>query len=371
MVNFKNFEPSISKKLFELCREAVAEHASDIHLKPGYEPYIRDSDGKLRPLSHESKILKEEDVISFLGNLYGIESGSIRTTFDIDSKLPSALRDFWKNEDGEADASASMVLADGSSSSLRLNAYYSQDGVCLAIRILSNRVMSMDDIWLPPALRELRHKPEGLILFCGATGSGKTTAMYSMLDAINHEDSKHIITLDDPIEIVLHGDKSIISQREVGVHTVSFDLALRSALREDPDVLLVGEMRDKETIRIALQAAETGHLVLSTIHASSVSELVDRILSYFSSEEAPQLRSALAASFLGMVACKLMPRKGGGRVSAFEVLLRTVATTAVIKEGNMMQIYDYMSQGQGMQTMGQAVEGLRLAHLIEDDGYGR
>lgn len=369
MLQIGKINSPFSVAVFSLCKKVIAENASDIHLKTGYSPYYRDSNGFLKPLVDDGRLLTEEDVVNICISLLD-KSGSNRTTFASDM-IPDSIKHILEQKSGEADASSAIVLPDGSQSSLRLNLYFSQSGLCLAIRALRNHIMSMDDILLPLSLRELRKHHEGLILFCGATGSGKTTAMYSMLDAINHEAPRHIITLDDPIEIVLNGDKSIISQREVGVHTDSFDLALRSALREDPDVLLVGEMRDKATIRTALQAAETGHLVFSTIHASSVSEVVDRILSYFSAEEAPQLRTVLAASFLGIVACRLLPRKGGGRISAYEVLLRTVATTAVVKNGNMMQISDYMTQGKGMQTMEQAIEGLRLSHLLEDNDYGR
>ena len=350
-----------AKEIFEISRDAVSKNCSDIHLKSNSPPYCRDENGKL--ISLRDSCLSEEDIIGFCYLLYsemGLENNPVLI-------IPKSFREILEAQIGEADASGFIVCRDGRSASLRLNLYYSQTGLCLAIRALRPKALTMEDIMLPWSLRELRHKSEGLIIFCGATGSGKTTAMYSMLDAINQEESKHIITLDDPIEIVLKGDKSIISQREIGIHTKSFDEGLRSALREDPDILLVGEMRDKDTIRTALQAAETGHLVLSTIHASSVSEVVDRILSYFSADEAPQLRTALAASFQGMVACKLLPKKGGGRVSAFEVLLRTVATTEVIKNGNMMLISDYMSQGQGMQMMEQAISGLRYSHLLDED----
>ena len=341
-----------ARNLFDSFREAVSQNASDVHIKSNSIPYFRDDSGHLRPL--DVPPVSEKDVISFC---YLLFPGFHARTF---------LMLFEKGS-GEADAGTSLCLNGSTLSSLRLNAYYSQSGLCLAVRVLRGKILTMDDIMLPPALRELRHRKEGIIIFCGATGSGKTTAMYAMLDAINREECKHIITLDNPIEIFLEGRKSIISQREIGIHTDSFHDGLRSALREDPDILLVGEMRDKATIRTALQAAETGHLVLTTIHASSVSEVVDRILSYFPAEEAPQLRTVLAASFLGIAACKLLPRKGGGRVSAFEVLLRTVATTSVIKNGNMMQISDFMTQGNGMQTMEQAIYSLKFSRLLEED----
>ncbi len=378
-------------ELFLLCQRAVMENVSDIHLKPGSKPFCRDANGKLRPLTGDAEILSEDAVLGLCYHLYGVdinERGSNRSSFSgprwqhmvlidedepehpIDEAVPKSIRSLINLGYGEADASATISLPGGSSASLRINAYYSQVGLNLAIRVLRSNVMSARDIWLPNSLWNLIHKKEGLIIFCGATGSGKTTAMYSLLDMINHEDSKHIITLDDPSEIILKEDKCIISQREIGVHAESFDQALRAALREDPDVLLVGEMRDRETIRIALQAAETGHLVLSTIHASSVSEVVDRIVSYFNAEEAVQLRSALAASFLAMVACKLLPLKAGGRGCAYEVLLRTVATTAVVKNGNMMQISDYMSREHGMQTMKDSIDSLRAMGILEENSYG-
>ena len=337
--------------LFDSLKKAVSENASDIHIKSDSIPYCRDSNGQLRPL--DAPRVSEKDVISFCYLVF-------------QDSMPISFLMLFEKGFGEADAGGNLCLSESIFASLRFNGYYSQTGLCLAIRVLRGKVLTMDNIMLPPSLRELRHRKEGIVIFCGATGSGKTTAMYSMLDAINRESCKHIITLDNPIEIVLKGRKSIISQREIGIHTDSFHEGLRSALREDPDILLVGEMRDKDTIRTALQAAETGHLVLTTIHAASVSEVVDRILSYFPAEEAPQLRSVLAASFLGIAACKLLPRKGGGRVAAFEVLLKTPATTSVIKDGNMMQIADFMSQGQGMQTMEQAMYSLRFSRLIDE-----
>lgn len=354
-------------ELFLLCQKAVMEKASDIHLKPGSKPFCRDRNGVLRPIAPDNAdSLSNESISGLLEHLYPDKSGAIRTTFT----CPQALSYLLTQDIGEADASAVMPLPSGFSANLRINAFFGQTGLNLAIRVLRTDIMSAKDIWLPISLQELIRKKEGLIIFCGATGSGKTTAMYSLLDIINHEDSKHIITLDDPLEIVLQEEKCFVSQREIGVHARSFDQALRAALREDPDILLVGEMRDRDTIRIALQAAETGHLVLSTIHASSVSEVVDRVVSYFSADEAVQLRTALAASFLGIVGCKLLPRKGGGRVGAFEVLLRSTATTAVIKNGNMAQISDYMSQKYGMQTMEQSIDTLRAMHVLEDSGYG-
>ena len=360
-------------ELFLLCQRAVMENASDIHLKPGSKPFCRDRNGELRPLAPSAEVISEETVRGLCYQLYGAdinESGSNSTTFIDTEAVPQSIRSLIASGYGEADASASISLPDGITANLRINAFYSQMGLNLAIRVLHSDIMSARDIWLPNSLWPLIRKKEGIIIFCGATGSGKTTAMYALLDMINHEASKHIITLDEPLEIVLKEDKCIVSQREVGIHSESFSQALRAALREDPDILLVGEMRDRDTIRTALQAAETGHLVLSTIHASSVSEVVDRIVSYFDAEEAVQLRNALAASFLGIVACKLLPRKGGGKVSAFEVLLRTVATRAVVKNGNMMQIADYMSSEHGMQTMERSIESLRAINVLEDDSHG-
>ena len=354
------------EELFHLCQEAVTENVSDIHLKPDSLPFCRDNDGRLRSMA--SAPVDEDAIIGVCRMLLSKnkESGPLWTTFEEEHDVTeNPLESILRSGSGEADVSAAMLMPDSSTAWLRINAYYAQAGFSVAIRVLRNRAMSAEEIWLPKALGDLRYKKEGLIIFCGPTGSGKTTAMYSMLDAINHEECKHIVTLDDPLEIILKEDKCIISQREIGMHTKSFSTALRSALREDPDILLIGEMRDRDTIRTALQAAETGHLVLSTIHASSVSEVVDRILSYFDADDAPQIRSVLAASFLGIAGCRLLSRKGGGRVAAFEVLLRTAATTTVIKNGNMMQIADYMSREQGMQTMEQAIEMLRISRLID------
>ena len=346
----------ILKQLRKVIREAALANASDIHLKADRLSYIRNAENQLIPLGPEQlpQYPQTDDILALLQTL------SPRMYDRVSACQDSDVSD-------SVDGSADIVFQDQKEQDfrMRLNAYYDYYGLSLAIRILKNNVPPMPALGLPIEIQQLKDKTEGLILFYGATGSGKTTAMYSFVDTINHEDTKHIIMLDDPTEIILKSDKSPISQIEVGLHCSSFASGLRSSLREDPNIIAVGELRDQETIATALKAAVTGHLVISSIHASSADEVVDRILQYFPAAEHPQRRGELSKSFLAAVGCRLFERIGGGRVAAYETVLRNTAIVSMLRDGDTTHVQDYMNANNGMQSMDQAIAALRFHHLIK------
>lgn len=347
---------TIQQQLLNVIHESALANASDIHLKSDRLSYIRNAENQLCPIGPEQlpQYPKTDDLLALLQTL------SPRMYDRVSACQSSDISD-------SVDGSADIVFQDQKEKDfrMRLNAYYDYYGLSLAIRILKNNVPSMSSLGLPIEIQQLKDKAEGLILFYGATGSGKTTAMYSFVDTINHEGTKHIIMLDDPTEIILKSDKSPISQIEVGLHCSSFASGLRSSLREDPNIIAVGELRDQETIATALKAAETGHLVISSIHASSAEEVVDRVLQYFPADEHSQRRNELANSFLAAVGCRLFERIGGGRVAAYETILRIPAITAMLRDGDTKHIQDYMNANNGMQSMAQAKAALQFHHLIK------
>jgi twitching motility protein PilT len=236
---------------------------------------------------------------------------------------------------------------------IRGNAFHQRDFPAIALRIIPNRIPDFEELGLPPTVRNLATLAQGLVLFTGPTGSGKSTSLAALIEWINTNRACHIITIEDPIEYVHDHRTALVSQREVGVDTISFERALRSALREDPDVILVGEMRDPESIAIALTLAETGHLVFSTLHTNDAAQALDRIVDVFPAERQPQIRLQLASTLTAVVAQRLVPRTHGGMVAAFEVLMANSAMRNLVREGKTRQIRNAitMGQGDGMQTL--------------------
>jgi len=320
--------------------------ASDLHLSSGAPPMIRES-GEMVKLSEKSispKMAKEL--------LFELISEKKQEKFMKTRDLDFAI------EHGE--------------NRFRVNMFYQRKGVGAVFRTIPSKILTVEDLGLPPQVAKLSEFKKGLVLVTGATGSGKSTTLAAIIDKINRTRKEHIITVEDPIEFVHENKESLINQREVGTHTASFASALRAALREDPDIVLVGEMRDLETIELAITAAETGHLVFGTLHTSSAPKTVDRIINVFPTTQQEQIRTMLSESLRGVISQNLMKKVGGGRVAALEILLTSSATNNLIREGKTFQLHSIIQTGKksGMQTMDQAImEHLMAKRVTPQEAY--
>ncbi len=326
----------------ELLYIVVEKGASDLHLCPYVEPIIR-VDGQLLRLNFEKASPSETQRLIY-DILTDEQIQRFETTYELDFSY-----------------SLHRVAR------FRVNVYKDKGAVAAAFRLIPARVPTIRELNLPPVLEELTRRPRGLILVTGPTGSGKSTTLAAMINQINSERSVHIITIEDPIEYLHQHKFSIINQRELGQDTKSFAAALRSALREDPDVILVGEMRDLETIQLAITAAETGHLVLATLHTNNAAESVDRIVDVFPPGQQEQIRIQLANNLQAIISQQLLPRAGQpGRVPAVEVMIATPAIRNLIRENKTHQIHTMIqTSGQlGMQTMDQSLRDLYLKGWI-------
>ena len=319
----------------ELLAFSVKNKASDLHLSSGLPPMIR-VDGDLRRLNLPA--LENQQLVELL---YSTMSDHQR-------------RDF------EANLEVDFSYAVPGLARFRVNCFHNDRGVGGAFRTIPMAVWTLEDIGAPPSFKEIINVPRGLVLVTGPTGSGKSTTLAAMIDHINNSVAGHILTIEDPIEFVHTSRKCLINQREVHRDTHGFNQALRSALREDPDIILVGEMRDIETIRLALTAAETGHLVFATLHTSSAAKTIDRIIDVFPAGEKSMVRSMLSESLRAVIAQTLMKRIGGGRIAAHEIMLATPAIRNLIREDKVAQMYSAIQTGQnvGMHTLDQYLEGL-------------
>lgn len=329
-------------ELTELLTTAIHRHASDLHLSAGLPPMLR-VHGEMTPLDLPAMDAGQLDDL--------LAQGMSRPQHD--DFVQSLELDFALDVPGLA--------------RFRVNAFQHSRGAGAVFRSIPSVVPILETLGAPVIVAELALKPRGLVLVTGPTGSGKSTTLAAMVDFYNRTQRGHIITVEDPIEFV-HGAKNcLVSQREVGRHTHSFSAALRSALREDPDVILVGEMRDLETIRLALSAAETGHLVLGTLHTASATKTIDRIIDVFPADEKEMVRSMLSESLQGVVAQTLCKTADGlGRVAAHEIMLGTPAIRNLIREGKVAQMYSSLQTGlsQGMQTLDQSLTDLLKRQLI-------
>ena len=327
--------------LSELLAFAVKNGASDIHISSGLPPLIR-IDGEMRRIKVDPLT---SNVVHDM--IYDIMLDSQRKEFE---------------ERLEADFAFEIA----SVARFRVNAYNQARGPAAAFRTIPTEVLSLEDINAPPIFRTLSEKHRGLVLVTGPTGSGKSTTLAAMVDYVNHSKKGHILTIEDPIEFVHQSHNCLINQREVGRHTQSFNNALRSALREDPDVVLVGEMRDQETISLALTAAETGHLVFGTLHTSSAAKTIDRIIDVFPAGEKEMVRAMLSESLEGVIAQRLLKKPEGGRVAAYEIMIGTPAIRNLIREAKVPQIYGMIQTGRdaGMVTMDQSLDDLVSRHLV-------
>ncbi|WP_324287471.1 type IV pilus twitching motility protein PilT [Campylobacter sp. MG1] len=316
-----------------------AENASDLHLIPGRKPLLR-IHGLLKDL--EFDILNQTIIKN---SCYSIISDAQKAILEEDRELDFAY-------------------AVESVGRFRANYYYVEEGkLAAAFRLIPENVPSLDDLKAPAIFKEFIKKEKGLILVTGPTGSGKSTTLAAMLNEINETEGKHILTIEHPVEFMHKNKKSVFSYRNVGVDTRDFKTALKYALRQDPDIILIGEMRDRETISAAITAAETGHLVFGTLHTNSAMQTINRIVDSFSGGEQDQIRNMLSFSLQAVVAQSLIPKKGGGRIAIHEIMINNLAIANLIRENKNHQIYSQMQlnqQGTGMRTQTQSlVEAVR------------
>lgn len=321
----------------------VKQGASDLHLSAGEPPMMR-IHGNMKKLN--VPVISREESHTMIFDIMNDNQQKIfqeRLECDFSIELPGGVARF------------------------RVNAFVQRRGESAVFRQIPTKILTFEDLGLPPVLREVCKASKGLVLVTGPTGSGKSTTLAAMIDAVNKEDFGHILTIEDPIEFVHRSINCLVNQREVGPHTLSFANALRSALREDPDIILVGEMRDLETIELALTAAETGHLVFGTLHTSSAPKTVDRIIDVFPSSQQGQIRAALAESIRAVVSQALCKKADGkGRVAALEIMIGIPAVKNLIREAKIHQIPSVMQTGAqyGMQTMDQVLVELVTKRLI-------
>lgn len=314
---------------------AMKNNASDLHLSAGMPPVIR-VDGDMRRVDMPALTHKEVHAL-----IYDIMNDKQRKVFE----------EFF-----ETDFSFEI----SGMARFRVNAFTQDRGAGAAFRVVPSKILTLEELNAPPIFKDIASHPRGIVLVTGPAGSGKSTTLAAMVDYVNTTRSDHIITIEDPIEFVHQSKKSLINQREVHRDTLGFKEALRSALREDPDVILVGELRDLETIRLALTAAETGHLVLATLHTSSAAKTIDRVVDVFSGDEKEMVRGMLSESLRAVISQTLLKKDIGGRVAAHEIMLCTPAIRNLIREAKVAQMYSAIQTGRavGMQTLDQCLQAL-------------
>lgn len=327
----------------ELLDFAVKNKASDLHLSSGLPPIFR-LDGEL--CRFDFPVLEHNDIAIMIDSIMNHQQrGDYKEKLETDFSFEcSALGRF------------------------RVNAYMQERGAAVVFRVIPTDILSMAALNLPPVFTEIASLSQGLVLVTGPTGSGKSTTLAAIIDYINATRHQHILTIEDPIEFVHHSKSCLINQREVFRDTHTFSAALRSALRQDPDVVLVGELRDLETIRLAMTAAETGHLVFATLHTSSASKTINRIIDVFPGEEKSMIRSMLSGSLQAVIAQTLVKRKYGGRIAALEIMICTAAIRSLIREDKIAQMYSTIQTGKsfGMQTLDQ-----HLTQLVRENSITR
>ncbi len=325
----------------ELLSFSVKHKASDLHLSAGVPPMIR-VDGDVRKI-----------------NLPALEHRQVHSlVYDI-------MNDHQRKE-LEENLEVDFSFAVPNLARFRVNAFHQNRGVAAVFRTIPSTVLTLDELGAPDIFRQLAELPRGLVLVTGPTGSGKSTTLAAMIDHINENFHHHILTIEDPIEFLHENKRCLVNQREVHKDTLSFNNALRSALREDPDIILVGEMRDLETIRLALTAAETGHLVFGTLHTSSAAKTIDRIIDVFPGAEKDMVRSMLSESLRAVISQTLLKRIGGGRIAAHEIMIGIPAIRNLIREDKIAQMYSVIQTGMihGMQTMDQCLKQLLSRGLV-------
>ena len=328
-----------------LLEEVVRKNASDLHIQVGLPPMMR-LDGSLVPFAGYSNLNAEQ-----------VE------------RLIFAILDEDQQRILMKDKEFDFSFAFGDLGRFRVNAFHERGNLAASLRLIPNNIETVTELGMPPVIQTFADYPRGLVLVTGPTGSGKSTTLAALIDKINTEKDKHIITIEDPIEFTHKSKRSAIVQREVHYDTYSFSAALRSALRQDPDVVLIGEMRDLETISAAITIAETGHLVFATLHTNSAAQSIDRMIDVFPPHQQPQIRSQLANILQGICAQRLIPAIGGGRVVAAEVLVANPAVRNIIREGKSHQLDAVIQTGadQGMQTMDRTLVKLVQTGVVTYD----
>lgn len=331
-------------EITELLKFTLDNKASDLHLSGANQPIVR-IDGELQRI--RTDILDSDQIRAML---FSVMTEEQRAVYERDLELDFAI-------------------SFGADARFRVNAFTNRIGSAAVFRVIPTKVPTMEQLDLPPVMTRLAELEKGLVLVTGPTGSGKSTTLAAMINHINEKYPYHILTVEDPVEFVHTSKKSLVNHREVGNDTMSFGRALKSALREDPDVILVGEMRDHETISLALTAAETGHLVFGTLHSNTASKTIDRIIDVFPAAEKEMVRAMLSSSIQGVISQTLLLKEGGGRVAAHEIMVGTNAVRNLIRENQLSQIYSMIQTGSryGMQTMEDSVNDLLASGAISPE----
>lgn len=328
-----------------LLEEVVRKRASDLHLQVGLPPMLR-VDGALVPVSGYDALIEEQ-----------VE------------RLIFAILDQDQQQILMKDKEFDFSFAFGDLGRFRVNAFHERGNLAAALRLIPNEIKNVTELGMPSVVNNFANYPRGLVLVTGPTGSGKSTTLAALVDKINTERAQHIITIEDPIEFTHKSKKSVVVQREVHYDTYSFSAALRSSLRQDPDVVLIGEMRDLETISAAITIAETGHLVFATLHTNSAAQSIDRMIDVFPPHQQPQIRAQLSNILMAICSQRLIPAIGGGRVVAAEILIATAAVRNIIREGKSHQLDAVIQTGadQGMQSMDKTLVNLVQSGTVTYD----
>ncbi len=328
---------------YSLVKEAVSKGASDIHIASGNHPAYR-LHGNV--FFTNDPALNEAEVTAIIKAVLN------------QSRFETFL------QTGEADAAVEI----GECGRFRANAFRQRNGTALVLRVINSVVPELSALTLPASIRKTLDLNSGLVLVCGPTGSGKSTTLAALINEINKYKSKHIITIEDPVEFLHTPKRCIINQREIGLDSRSYPMALRAAMREDPDIILVGEMRDRESIQIALTATETGHLVFSTVHTEGAAKTIDRLVDIFPPDQQQQIRVQLSTSLKAVISQRLLPRAAGGRIGAFEIMFCTTAISNLIRENKVANIQQSIQLGQqyGMITMSKSIDNLLAQGYITE-----